>query len=64
MFFWKCDQERTSTLRLIIGLIRHLPTLVQLDRQARREGVTRADRQADFWGNFASLEAARTGAWR
>ncbi|MGN7799284.1 hypothetical protein [Leifsonia sp. 22587] len=45
-------------------MIRHLPTLVQLDRQARRGGVSRADRQADFWDNFAALEAARTEAWR
>lgn len=64
MFSWKCNQERTRDLRLIIGLIRHLPTLIQLDREAHRAGISRSDRRADFWGNLGALEAARTGAWR
>lgn len=64
MFFWKCTYERTGILRLTIGLVRHLPTLIRLDREARREGISTSDRRADFWGSLGALEAARTGAWR
>lgn len=64
VFFWKRNQERTRVLRLMIGLIRHLPTLIQLDRDAHRADISSTDRRADFWGNLGALEAARTGAWR
>lgn len=48
----------------LLHSIRHLPTLLKLNRQARREGISKADRRADWWGNLAALQAARTGAWR